>query len=142
MVAKLFDLDRFVQAQEQVMDQVRRELRDGRKRTHWMWFVFPQLSGLGHSPTARHYAIAGLDEAHAFLKHPILGPRLIECSELVCKLVGRSIKEVFGTPDHLKFHSCMTLFSLLPDGAPVFESALEKYFGGVLDRLTNEKLGR
>jgi uncharacterized protein (DUF1810 family) len=137
-----FDLERFVRAQNQVMEQVVDELRAGRKRTHWMWFVFPQLRGLGHSSIARRYAITDLDEAAAYLQHPILGPRLIECSELVCALTGRSIYQIFGTPDDLKFHSCMSLFSLLPESAPVFRAALDCYFGGVLDRLTTEKLAQ
>jgi len=104
-MSELFDLDRFVQAQDQVMEQVRRELLEGRKRSHWMWFVFPQLRGLGHSSMARHYAIASLDEAEAYLRHPILGPRLIECSELVNRVKGRSINEIFGGLDDRKFHS-------------------------------------
>lgn len=135
-----FDLDRFVQAQDHVMEQVRRELSEGRKRSHWMWFVFPQLSGLGHSAMARHYAIASLDEAEAYLRHPTLGPRLIECSDLVNRVEGRSINEIFGSPDDLKFHSCMTLFASVPDAAPVFNAALAGHFGGALDRLTAEKL--
>jgi uncharacterized protein (DUF1810 family) len=137
---ELFNLDRFVQAQDQVMEQVRRELLEGRKRSHWMWFVFPQLTGLGHSSVARHYAIASLEQAEAYLRHPILGPRLIECSELVNRVKGRSINEIFGGLDDLKFHSSMTLFSLVQDTAPVFKAALEKYFGGAQDRLTMEKL--
>jgi uncharacterized protein (DUF1810 family) len=137
---ELFNLDRFVQAQDQVMEQVRRELLEGRKRSHWMWFVFPQLTGLGHSSVARHYAIASLEQAEAYLRHPILGPRLIECSELVNRVKGRSINEIFGGLDDLKFHSSMTLFSLVQDTAPVFKAALAKYFGGAQDRLTMEKL--
>jgi uncharacterized protein (DUF1810 family) len=137
---ELFNLDRFVQAQDQVMEQVRRELLEGRKRSHWMWFVFPQLTGLGHSSMARHYAIASLDQAEAYLRHPILGPRLIECSELVNRVKGRSINEIFGGLDDLKFHSSMTLFSLVQDTAPVFKAALAQYFGGAQDRLTMEKL--
>ena len=105
-----------------------------------MWFVFPQLSGLGHSAMARHYAIASLDEAEAYLRHPTLGPRLIECSELVNRVEGRSINEIFGSPDDLKFHSCMTLFASVSDAAPVFNAALARHFGGELDRLTAEKL--
>jgi uncharacterized protein (DUF1810 family) len=139
-MSELFDLDRFVQAQDQIMEQVRRELLEGRKRSHWMWFVFPQLRGLGHSSMARHYAIASLDEAEAYLQHPILGPRLIECSELVNRLKGRSINKIFGGIDDLKFHSSMTLFSLVQDTAPVFKTALAKYFGGAQDQLTMEKL--
>jgi uncharacterized protein (DUF1810 family) len=142
MVADTVDLERFVQAQDPVIDQVRLELRAGHKRSHWMWFVFPQLSGLGRSAIAQHYAIAGVAEAHAYLQHPVLGPRLIECSDLVCKVSARSISQIFGAPDDLKFHSCMTLFSLLPDGAPVFRSALDQYFDGEPDRMTMTMLGR
>ena len=135
-----FDLDRFVQAQDPLMERVRRELRDGRKRSHWMWFVFPQLGGLGRSAMTQYYAIASLDEADAYLRHPILGPRLVDCSELVNRVEGRSINEIFGSPDDLKFHSCMTLFSLVQDTAPVFKVALAKYFGCALDQLTTEQL--
>jgi uncharacterized protein (DUF1810 family) len=101
------------------MERVGRELGDGRKRSHWMWFVFPQLGGLGRSAMTQYYAIASLDEADAYLRHPILGPRLIDCSELVNRVEGRSVNEIFGSPDDLKFHSCMTLFSLVQDTAPV-----------------------
>jgi uncharacterized protein (DUF1810 family) len=138
---KSFDLDRFVQAQDQVMEQVRRELREGRKRSHWMWYVFPQLRGLGHSSMAERYGIASCDEAEAYLQHPILGSRLIECSELVNQVEGRSIHEIFGSPDDLKFHSCMTLFASVPDTSPVFQAALVKYFNGTLDRRTMEIYG-
>jgi uncharacterized protein (DUF1810 family) len=136
----LFDPDRFVQAQDAVYERVRRELREGRKRGHWMWFVFPQLSGLGFSAMAQRYAIASLGEAAAYLEHPILGPRLIECSELVNEVEGRTINEIFGTPDDLKFHSSMTLFASIPDAPPVFDAALAKYFGGAPDRMTAKML--
>jgi uncharacterized protein (DUF1810 family) len=135
-----FDLERFVQAQDRVLEQVRRELRDGRKRSHWMWFVFPQLSGLGHSAMAQQYAVASLHEAEAYLKHSILKPRLIECTELVIGVEGRSINAIFGSPDDLKFHSCMTLFSSVSGAPRVFGDALAKYFGGARDRLTTERL--
>jgi uncharacterized protein (DUF1810 family) len=136
----LFDPDRFVQAQDAVYERVRRELREGRKRGHWMWFVFPQLSGLGFSEMAQRYAIATLGEAAAYLEHPILGPRLIECSELVNQVEGRTINEIFGTPDDLKFHSSMTLFASIPDAPPAFDAALAKYFGGAPDRMTAKML--
>ena len=135
-----FDLDRFVQAQEPVLAQVRLELGAGRKRTHWMWFVFPQISGLGHSATARHYAISSLAEAQAYMAHPVLGPRLVECAGLVNQVEGRSIHQIMGTPDDLKFHSSMTLFALAQPGVPVFQRALGKYFGGALDPLTAAKV--
>jgi len=136
-----FDLDRFVQAQEPVLPAVRHELGEGQKRTHWMWFVFPQLAGLGHSAMARRYAIASLDEARAYLRHPILGPRLIECTGLVNRVEGRSIHQILGSPDDLKFRSSMTLFAAA-DGEAIFQDALAKYFGGVPDALTIEALGR
>jgi uncharacterized protein (DUF1810 family) len=135
-----FDLERFVEAQDGVLEQVRRELRDGRKRSHWMWFVFPQLSGLGRSAMAQRYALASVDEADAYLKHSMLKPRLIECTELVNQVDGRPIRDIFGNPDDLKFHSCMTLFSSVPGAPPVFAAALAKYFSGVRDRLTMERL--
>jgi len=135
------DLDHFVQAQDQVIDQVHRELRAGRKQSHWMWFVFPQLVGLGRSSTARYYAIASLDEARTYLKHAVLGPRLIECTELVNDITNRSVLEIFGTPDDLKFHSCMTLFATAEPTAGAFQNALAKYFGRARDRLTVKLLG-
>ena len=134
------DLDRFVAAQDRVFEQVRRELRDGRKRSHWMWFVFPQLGGLGHSAMAQRYAIGSLGEATAYLEHPVLGPRLIECAELVNEVAGRSIGDIFGSPDDLKFHSCMTLFASVADAPAVFDEALAKYFGGAPDRQTTRLL--
>jgi len=137
-----FDLDRFVQAQGPVMEQVRRELSAGCKRSHWMWFVFPQLSGLGHSAMARRYAIASLDEAAAYLHHPVLGPRLIACTELVNGQEGLSAHAIFGSPDDLKFHACMTLFSRVAGAAPVFGEALDTYFAGTPDRLTEGRLAR
>ena len=136
----LFDPDRFVEAQDAVYERVRRELREGRKRGHWMWFVFPQLSGLGFSTMAQRYAIATLGEAAAYLEHPILGPRLIECSELVNQVEGRTVNEIFGAPDDLKFHSSMTLFASIPDAPPAFDAALAKYFGGAPDRMTARML--
>jgi uncharacterized protein (DUF1810 family) len=137
-----FDFDRFAQAQDPVMGQVLRELGEGRKASHWMWFVFPQLSGLGHSPMARRYAIGSRAEAGAYLAHPILGPRLVECTELVNKVEGRSAHEIFGSPDDLKFRSSMTLFAAAQPGASVFRDALDKYFDGVPDPLTADKLAR
>jgi uncharacterized protein (DUF1810 family) len=137
-----FDLSRFVEAQPAVLPQVRMELQAGRKRTHWMWFVFPQLTGLGRSTMAQRYALASLDEARAYLAHPVLGPRLLECTILVNAIRGRSAREIFGSPDDLKFHSSMTLFSLAKPEESAFSDALQKYFGGVRDRLTIERLGR
>ena len=140
-MADPFGLQRFVQAQEPVMPAVQAELRAGRKRTHWMWFVFPQVAGPGHSATARHFALASLDEARAYMAHPVLGPRLVECAGLVLQVEGRSAHQIFGSPDDMKFHSSVTLFALAEPGAPEFRAALDKYFGGVPDPLTVEKLG-
>ena len=137
-----FDLARFVRAQDPVMAQVRRELGEGRKRSHWMWFVFPQLRGLGRSATAQHYGVDSLDEARAYLAHPVLGPRLVECAGLVNKVEGRSVHEIFGSPDDLKFRSSMTLFAQARPGASVFRDALDKHFGGEPDPLTAELLSR
>ena len=136
-----FELQRFVDAQAPVMDAVRRELRDGRKRSHWMWFVFPQLVGLGHSAMAHRYAVASLAEARAYLGHPLLGPRLVELTDLVNRVEGRSAREVFGSPDDLKFHSSMTLFALARPDEPAFREALDRYFGGVPDKGTLDRLG-
>ena len=136
-----FDLDRFVRAQAPVMVQVRAELMAGRKATHWMWFVFPQLAGLGHSQWAQLYAIASLDEAQAYLAHPVLGHRLVECTGLVNAVEGRTAHEIFGSPDDLKFHSSMTLFSLAGPDEPAFGTALERYFDGRGDQRTLELLG-
>ncbi|HTP76972.1 MAG TPA: DUF1810 domain-containing protein [Rhizomicrobium sp.] len=135
-----FDLERFVAAQARVIDAVRSELRAGRKASHWMWFVFPQIAGLGHSAMAARYAIASPDEARAYLAHPVLGPRLVECTELVLAVERRSAHQIFGSPDDLKFRSCMTLFSrVAPAGSP-FERALARYFGGEPDAATLERL--
>ena len=136
-----FNLRRFVEAQDRVLSQVRQELGAGQKRSHWMWFVFPQIRGLGHSATAQRYAIVSLKEARAFLAHPILGPRLAECTELAAKIDGRTVRQIFGSPDDLKFHSSLTLFQLAGAGEPAFRKALDKFFAGALDRQTVEKLG-
>jgi uncharacterized protein (DUF1810 family) len=135
-----YDLDRFVQAQEPVMAQVLAEMAAGRKRTHWMWFVFPQLAGLGHSAMARRYALGSLDEVRAYLAHPVLGPRLVQCAGLVNGVEGRTAHEIFGSPDNFKFHSCTTLFALAQPGEEVFRRALDKYFGGAMDPMTVERV--
>jgi uncharacterized protein (DUF1810 family) len=131
-----FELQRFVDAQAPVIDAVRAELRDGRKRSHWMWFVFPQLAGLGRSAMAQRYAITSLAEARAYLAHPVLGPRLRECSVLVLAVEDRDIHEIFGAPDDLKFWSSMTLFDAADPLEPVFRDCLHKYFGSRRDRET------
>ena len=133
-------LERFVEAQEPVIERAMAELRAGRKTSHWMWFVFPQIRGLGHSPTAQHFAIASRGEAEAYLRHPVLGPRLRQCTQLVNAVEGRSIEEIFGYPDYLKFRSSVTLFAHSTDDNRVFVDALNKYFGGEYDPLTLARL--
>ena len=123
------------------MMQVRSELKAGRKTTHWMWFVFPQLAGLGFSHRARFYAIASLDEARAYIAHPVLGPRLVECAELVNAAEGRSAHDIFGSPDDLKFQSSMTLFALAAPDEVAFPTALDRCFGGRHDERTLDLLG-
>ncbi|KQH78175.1 calpastatin [Mycobacterium gordonae] len=135
------DLQRFVDAQDRVYDNVLDELRAGRKRSHWMWFVFPQIRGLGSSPTAQHYGIASLAEARAYLDHPLLGPRLRECVALVNAVEGRSAEQVFGWPDDLKLRSSVTLFAHAADDNEDFLALLDKYYGGEQDPLTLERLG-
>ncbi len=137
----MIDFDRFVKAQEPILATIRQELREGRKRSHWMWFVFPQLASLGHSATAVHYAIPSLADARAYLRHPLLGPRLVECTGLVNRVEGRSAHDIFGSPDDRKFHSCVTLFAMAQPHEPVFREALDRYFGGALDMGTTERLG-
>lgn len=134
------NLERFVQAQEPVMERVLEELRDGRKRSHWMWFVFPQIQGLGSSAIARHFALASRAEAASYLRHPVLGERLRECTRLVNEVAGRSIEEIFGCPDYLKFRSSMTLFAHATAENRVFVDAVQKYFEGEYDPLTLDKL--
>lgn len=133
-------LERFVQAQQPVIGHVLAELRAGRKTSHWMWFVFPQIHGLGHSPMAQRFAIASRVEAEAYLQHPVLGPRLRECTALVNAVAGRGIEEIFGYPDHLKFHSCMTLFARVTGDNQIFVAALDKYFAGTEDTATLDRL--
>ncbi|MGH8294945.1 MAG: DUF1810 domain-containing protein [Steroidobacteraceae bacterium] len=133
-------LDRFLQAQEPVIGRVLGELRAGRKASHWMWFVFPQIRGLGHSPMARHFAIASRAEAEAYLRHPVLGSRLRECTRLVNAVEGRTIEDIFGYPDYLKFRWSMTLFANVTMENQAFADALNKYFGGEHDPLTLERL--
>ena len=131
-----FRLNRFVDAQDGVYAQALAEIRSGRKRTHWMWFVFPQLKGLGASAMAQHFGISGLDEATAYLEHPVLGPRLVECVESLNSLPDQSASEIFGYPDDLKLRSCATLFASASSTGSVFERLLEKYFAGQRDERT------
>lgn len=133
------DLQRFVDAQARVIDHVRRELKSGHKTSHWMWYIFPQIKGLGHSATAQRYAITGLEEARAYLAHPVLGPRLVECVRLVLAHVGCTRQEIFGAPDDLKFHSSMTLFAQVSQD-PVFRQALDRFCEGKEDQETLKRL--
>ena len=135
-MAELFNLQRFIDAQAHQYDNAISELKSGRKRTHWIWFIFPQLKGLGHSDIARHYAIKSLAEARAYLDHPLLGARLKECTLTVLNVEGRSAHEIFGHPDDLKFLSCMTLFSAISAPGTVFEQAIDKYYNGIADQAT------
>ncbi len=140
--ADQFDLQRFVDAQDPVYDTVLAELRGGAKRSHWIWFVFPQLRGLGRSPTAAHYGIASLDEARAYLAHDVLGPRLAECTRLVLAIGGRSVEDIFGWPDNLKVRSSMTLFAHATDDNADFRGVLDKFYGGEEDPATVERLSQ
>ena len=131
-----YDLNRFVIAQASDIDQVLAELRAGRKTSHWMWFVFPQLRGLGHSAMAQHYGIGSIEEARAYLAHPVLGPRLRQCTELVDGHATRTAYEIFGSPDDLKFRSSMTLFDLAAPEETLFREALDRFYGGAPDAAT------
>jgi uncharacterized protein (DUF1810 family) len=135
-----FDLQRFIQAQNPVYADVCDELRRGRKTSHWMWFIFPQIRGLGHSPMAIKFAISSLDEAKAYLRQSVLRARLLECTELVNQVQGRSIQQMFGYPDDLKFRSSMTLFAQADPDITAFSDAVMKYFGGEYDHSTLDLL--
>jgi uncharacterized protein (DUF1810 family) len=137
-----YDLQRFVDAQDSAFEQARAELQAGHKRTHWMWFIFPQIAGLGHSAMAERYAISALAEAEAYLAHPILGARLRELTRIVNGLQERSVAQIFGYPDDMKFHSSMTLFARCAGQASEFDQALRKYFGGNADAATLDRLGQ
>ncbi|HEX6991897.1 MAG TPA: DUF1810 domain-containing protein [Gemmatimonadales bacterium] len=134
--SNLHSLDRFLTAQKPVYDQVLTELSDGRKRTHWMWFIFPQIAGLGTSETSRRFAIRNLDEARAYLAHPILGARLRQCAALLLQLRDRSAHEIFGSPDDLKLHSSATLFAQVSPSGSVFRQLLDQFFGSEEDTRT------
>jgi uncharacterized protein (DUF1810 family) len=136
----LYNLRRFVDAQGAVYEQVLRELRAGRKTSHWMWFIFPQIAGLGHSPMAQRFAISGRAEAESYLQHPVLGPRLTECTQLVNQQAGRAIEDILGDIDGLKFRSSMTLFAKVAKDNRIFVEAIHKYYGGNSDELTMAKL--
>ena len=137
-----FDLARFTAAQEPVWRCVHGELAAGRKASHWMWFVFPQLGGLGSSPMAQRYAVSGLAEARAYLAHPVLGPRLLECVGLMLAVeAGRTALEILGSPDNIKFRSCLTLFAQAAPEEPLFTEALRRFYGGAPDPATLRLLG-
>ncbi|MFV5692943.1 DUF1810 domain-containing protein [Flavobacterium sp. LT1R49] len=136
------ELLRFLDAQNQVYLKALAEIKNGKKDTHWMWYIFPQIKGLGSSETAQYYGIKDLNEATAYLQHPILGKHLIEISEEVSNLNGKTASEIFGTPDDMKLRSCMTLFANVKNADPVFQKVLEKYFNGLPDQLTLELLNR
>ena len=135
-----YDLQRFVDAQDRVYETVLAELRNGAKRSHWIWFVFPQLRGLGRSGTALHYGISSIGEARAYLAHPVLGARLRECTALVAAVDGRSVDDIFGWPDNLKVRSSMTLFAHATDDNTEFRAVLDKFYGGTEDAATVELL--
>ena len=130
------DLSRFIEAQEVNYDDALSELRAGRKQTHWMWYVFPQIAGLGNSAMSYRYAIRSQDEARAYLAHPVLGPRLTECAEAVLAIENRSARDIFGTPDDLKLRSCATLFAQVSPPGSVFERILDKYYSSERDPRT------
>jgi uncharacterized protein (DUF1810 family) len=140
-VSDPFDLQRFVDAQDAgTYEQALAELRAGAKRSHWMWFVFPQVAGLGRSSMAQRYAISDLDEARAYLAHPVLGPRLVECARALTGLEGRSAEQVFGPVDAVKLRSSMTLFAGAAPDEPVFGEVLDRYFTGAADEATTARL--
>jgi uncharacterized protein (DUF1810 family) len=137
-----FDLDRFVRAQESDYEHAFEEIAGGRKRSHWMWYIFPQCAGLGLSSTSQRYSIGSLDEARAYLAHPILGPRLLECAEATLNVKGRSAHDIFGSPDDMKLRSSATLFALVSPDDSVFHQVLEKYFDGKRDQRTLDLVRR
>jgi uncharacterized protein (DUF1810 family) len=131
-----YDLKRFLTAQEGVYEQALSELKAGRKRTHWIWYIFPQIDGLGYSPAAKRYSIKSMEEARQYLSHPVLGRRLLECTEAVLAVRGEAVSEIFGYPDDLKFRSSMTLFEKITGPGSVFSSALDRYCNGERDAAT------
>jgi uncharacterized protein (DUF1810 family) len=141
MSEDLFALSRFIQAQEDVFELALAELQSGKKRSHWMWFIFPQFDGLGFSQTSKYFAIKSIEEAKAYLEHPLLGPRLLKCAEAVMKVEGRSANDILGSPDDSKLKSCATLFDHSAGPGLVFDRLLEKYFQGKRDGKTLKLLG-
>jgi uncharacterized protein (DUF1810 family) len=139
-MADAFNLERFVDAQAPVYDEVRRELKVGRKQSHWMWFIFPQIAGLGQSPMSIRFAIASLDEAKAYLAHAVLGPRLRECARLTLDVEGKTARDIFGSTDEMKFRSSMTLFARAAPDGDSFQRCIDKYFAGSPDPATIARL--
>jgi uncharacterized protein (DUF1810 family) len=137
-----YDLQRFVAAQDAgaTYDHALAELRAGRKTSHWMWFIFPQIAGLGYSPASRTYAISSLEEARAYLAHPVLGGRLTECARILTRMPGRTAEQIFGEVDALKLRSCVTLFMRATPGEPVFRQVLDQYFDGIPDSATEQRI--
>jgi uncharacterized protein (DUF1810 family) len=131
-----YDMNRFVRAQEHSFAQALAEIKNGRKRSHWMWYIFPQFEGLGFSPTSRQYSIKSVAEAEGYLRHPVLGPRLIECAEAALSVESRSAHDIFGSPDDMKLRSCATLFASVSPAGSVFHQLLDKYFQGEPDQRT------
>lgn len=139
-MSKPYDLERFVRAQQPVYADVVEELRTGRKRTHWMWFIFPQMQGLGRSDIALYYGVASKDEAKDYLAHPFLGQRLEQCTQLVLMIEQKTLNEIFGHPDDIKFHSSMTLFAIVGDSNNLFQACLKKYCGNQMNPFTLARL--
>lgn len=129
-------LTRFLTAQQPIYPQVLKELQNGKKTTHWMWFIFPQIEGLGHSPTAKYYSIKNSAEAKEYLAHPVLGKRLLGCSNIILKIKDKSADEIFGYPDNMKLQSCMTLFNFIAPEQKIFDDVLQKYFAAEKDKKT------
>ena len=141
-MADTYNLQRFVDAQAPIFDQVIDELRAGQKQSHWMWYVFPQLAGLGRSEMARHYAITCLDEARAYLEHSLLGPRLEQCAKIIEPQLQRTARQIFGSPDDLKLHSSMTLFATAAPERKVFKAVLDTFFDGQYDKATLDRVSQ
>jgi uncharacterized protein (DUF1810 family) len=139
-MADPFNLERFLDAQASVYEQVRRELKVGRKQSHWMWFIFPQIAGLGQSPMSVRFAIASLDEAKAYLAHPVLGARLRECGRLTLDVEGKTARDIFGPVDEMKFRSSMTLFARAAPDEDIFRCCIDKYFAGAPDPATSARI--
>ena len=136
------DLRRFVDAQHGIYECALSEIRQGQKSSHWMWFIFPQYAGLGSSSTSQRYALKSVAEADAYLKHPVLGPRLLECAQALLRIEGRSAQQIFGSPDDMKLHSSVTLFAHISPAGSVFECVLDKYFRGARDAKTLQLIGQ